>query len=244
MSSDTRLIDEFLSGLADRLTEHYRHPDCAGHDTPHIMRMLMKEGDIRKVVDYFDHQEWIAAVWLHNLDRAPNLQSIIGTNGLEKAVMAFLNDSPFTQDAIARVADAVAQHSKRDDEPRDSPLLTALRIADKLDRLGPIGALTAAMIHGPKMPIYEPDDPFGMISTEEGRLKSIYNDLFRLLEWVDMLPSDAARSLINRVDLLALINFVRALAAQISIMHQEENPVEAQIQKALGRHYETFALPH
>lgn len=236
--------DRFVRELADKLRKPYEHTQCAGHDVWHVQRMLILGERIRTILD-FDWYEFVAAAWLHNLDRAPQYRGPICTvfGSVAGLALDFLKDSPFSEEARQRIALAAATHGKKDDEPGDSTLLTALRIADKLDRFNPLGALTAAMIHGYRIPLYDPDDPFGYESTEYDRLKTVYNDFFRLLEWVDMLPSDEARGLIDRAGLLALIDFIRSFGAYVARLHTLKPNTEEDIKRALGRHYETFAFP-
>jgi len=52
------------------------------------------------------------------------------------------------------------QHGKKDDEPNDSSLLTVLRVGDKLDRLGSIGLVMAALHRGLNLPLFDSQKPF------------------------------------------------------------------------------------
>jgi hypothetical protein len=240
--TDSQEIKDFVEGLSSTLEFEYSAPRTpGGHDADHIKRMLRMESKIASVLD-FDPWEYRVAVWLHNLDRIEAFRAPLKQKGVFGYVeRVVLEGSPFSPAARARIAYAVSRHAKKDDEPGDSSLLTALRIADKLDRLGPLGILSAAAFRGGELPLYDARSPFGYASTAEERLKSVYNDFFRVLEWVGMLPSDAARSLINREHLAAYVAFLRALGKELSDRLEVEDRVEDDIRRALGSYHAEFA---
>lgn len=241
----------FIRRLKDKLMPYYALPHApGGHDVWHVLRVAQMGPKIRdrcRQLD-FDLEQFEVAAWLHNIDRVDpflseirRLQSFGWLDGpvpLTVVTMAFFKEAhPFTPEAVDRIVDSVVRHSKKNDEPDDSHLLTALRIADKLDRLNPVGFLSAVVDNGMRLPIYDPTCPFGEISTVEGRMKTLYEVFFRLLEWVPMLPSDEARSLIVKEDLRACIDFVRSMGRQVAREHEVSNIVETQIKRALGSYY-------
>lgn len=232
----------FLENLKNRLQQPYSHTLVAGHDTYHVRRMELLGPKIATFLD-FDMDEYVAAVWLHNLDRAPaSVLPNIGTSFYEQA-MGYLADSNFDAEAKERIAITAATHQKRDDEPGDSTLLTAVRIADKCDRMGPIGIMTSSMIYGYQLPIHPGDKPVALTNTALSKMQTIYDDFFRILEWVNMLPSDKAREvMIDPVALRSFIDFVRALAQEISVRFGVENHSEQDIKRALGKFYDTYAI--
>lgn len=240
----------FNQALAERLHDPYTPPNISGgHDFTHVERMCRMEPDIKKRTGLdFDHNEFVAAVWLHNLNRCNDkqiketIEAASGAAGSKKEELAnycriILANSPFDLEQRERIIDAVLQHDKKDDESDDSPLLTALQIADKLDWLGTLGILAIAAHSGARFLPYNPDKPFGYDSTAEKKLKSIYNDFFRVLEWYGMLPSDEARSLVDIRKLRFFIQFLRMLGEEIAEATGEENLVDDNIRKALGPYY-------
>lgn len=238
-----------------------------GHDTTHVERLISIGKIVQRITKLqFDWNEFVAAVWLHNLDRALKLRkeieergaawaqknqayfddlihdeedvkAFIRVRGLEIYCRELLEWSPFNEDARDRIVDAVLHHSKFADEPGDSPLLTALRIADKVDRMGPSGIRDAAAHRGQVLPPYDEQRPFGYGSTEEDRMKTLYDDLFRILEWYGMLPSEEARRVVNMEYFCFYILYVRMLGKEIADRLGIENKVEEDIKQALGQHY-------
>jgi len=244
----------FIRRLKEKLMPYYELPHALGdHDVWHVSRVAQMGRKIKnrcRQLD-FDLVEFEVVAWLHNIDRVEPFRSEIGRlrneGNSETAALAlvasefFSEEHPFVPQAVARIVDAVAQHSKKDDERGDSHLLTALRIADKLDRLNPVGFLSVVVGSAADLPIYNPKCPFGVGSTVEGCMKSIYETFFRLLEWVPMLPLDEARALIEKNDLRACIDFVRALGIQLARENGVPNMVEDDIKKALGPYYRFYA---
>ena len=234
---------DFLLELEKILEPYYRPGQIAGgHDVEHVRRMVSMGFTIAAGIPSltFNQEEYRASVWLHNLDRVPEFKRFLESTSPQQVIGNFLQSSNFDEEAKLRIADAVIQHPKKDDDPKDSCLLTALRIADKLDRLNLLGVISA-VAHRSTLFIYDPRQPFGYNSTEEGRLKSIYNDFMRVLEWVGMLPSDEARALIVPEDFAAYIAFLRALGALLSRVCNVENRIEDDLQKALGEYYTKYA---
>lgn len=225
----------------------------------------------------FDMGEFEAAAWLHNLDRTRSLKDrikargeewaklhleeylrldpdeddrerLIHSKGVEMTCFDRLRGGPFDGEAQARIVDAVMQHNKKDDDlERDSTLLTAIRIADKLDRFGALGVLASAAFRGSDLLAYDPDQPFDYLSTVEGKLKSLYNDLFRILEWYGMLPYDWAREMVVLKRMDFFVNFIRTLGEEIAEATGKPNWSEGDIKKALGQYYDQVAIetiPH
>jgi len=233
------LNEEFLTYLEDQLRPRYALPaGVGGHDVTHVERMVAMEPKIATILD-FDPDEYVVAAWLHNIDRNPETKKRIKEEhiSIQELCHEFLVSSPFDGDARVRIVNAVVQHPKKDDDPGDSTLLTALRIADKIDRMGPLGVIASTAFRGSELPPYDTKHPFGYSSTVEGKLRSIYNDLFRILEWYGMLPSEKARALVNRERLLFFVNYIRELGAEIAETTRLPNRVEDDIRRALGDHY-------
>ena len=217
--------DNFLSGLEASLTPHLLYPNAPReNDLTHANRLIRPAPEIgRRCRLDFDEGEFRAAALLHEIDRSTSLHQPIIELGqrryrnnsgnkpkdefLKKAgIEIFLKDklsnSCFGLEARDRITRTVLEHSKRgDDLEHDPHLLTALRIADKLDRMGPYGICTAIIHHCPALPLFDPISPFGYKSTVEGKLGSVYDDWMRVFEWYAMLPFDAARAMAQAMTL-------------------------------------------
>jgi hypothetical protein len=185
----------------------------------------------------FDEREFEYAAWLHNFDRVKAKQGAIRANGIGQVCRCLLKESALKRKAIERIVDAVEKHSKMD-QPDDSPLLTALRSADRLDWLGVIGIAAAAMSWG-ENGFYGNPDPFRR--WHSGEKKNFYQDFMFQTEWYRMLPSDGVRSLADPY-MPARLLFIRAFAAEVSARLHVPNPVEDDLQKALGKFYVKWRL--
>ncbi|MBI2064444.1 MAG: hypothetical protein HYT62_00100 [Candidatus Yanofskybacteria bacterium] len=201
------------------------------HDWTHPSRML-KIGEKLKHFILFDNREFKAAVTLHNVDRIKSYRERIFNEGFGTVCRNLLFGIGFSEEAENRIIDAVEKHSKLD-KPDDSSLLIALRSADRLDWLGPIGVVGAAYmwtING----MYGDPDPFTL--TERGNPRNFYQDAIRQTEWYRMLPSDEVRSIVDP-HMPGRLCFLRSFAAEISDRHGIENMVERDLKRALGLHY-------
>lgn len=235
-------MSSFLEDLATSLRKVYVVPYVGrGHDFYHVERMVARGFQLARYLK-FDMDEYVAAVWLHNVDRCKALEpEWTARGGLRPYLGDLLEKSGFSPEAKERITVAVLEHSKKDDEPHDSPLLTALRVADKLDRLCPIGIVDAAA-GWHHLPIFDPHEPFGYDATEAGEHgtrghQSIYQTYYRVLEWVAMLPA-WARELIRREHIRLFITFLRLLGAQAAEQFGVEDRTEEDIRRALGPCYD------
>lgn len=237
---------QFLRELEAKLTPHYTPPACpGGHDFlhvksmiqlgPQIQSLMMTEENKRFELFYYD-----ITCWLHNIDRPHEFKKQIGGDKRKLVDICdnYLSGSPLSTEKYLLVVNAVVEHPKfKDDLVNDSYLLTAVRIADKVVRLGPDGIVSAAAFRGPELLAYDPNNPFGYQSTVEGKLKTVYNDFMRVLEWYGMLPFDWARDLVKLEDINTYLNFVRSFGRMIAKRCGVKNLVEEDIQKALGAYY-------
>ncbi len=241
----------------------------AGNDIDHIRRVIQIAESARgidlnhnRVLD-FDSDELRAAALLHEMDRSKSLgkrvlrsgkkwaknhlsqgeflnEKALRKIGIRQMVLYYLRGSGFSTEAKTRIVNAVIEHPKfADDLENDSGVLIALRIGDKIDRMGPLGLISAAAHRGGSASLYDFNHPFGYGSTEEGRLKTIYDDHFRVFEWYAMLPCNAARRL-AKPRFLIRIFFMRELAKEIASASGVKNRVEEDLRKALGMYYEEF----
>ncbi|MBI2476190.1 MAG: hypothetical protein HYV67_03030 [Candidatus Taylorbacteria bacterium] len=150
------------------------------------------------------------------------------------------------EEVAARIIQAVEEHSKFLDSENDSPVLQALRLADKWDRVGVLGGISGFQWLGCKMPAYEPKHPFGYGSTAEAEpgkkgYETLYQNFYRILEWYAVFP--LIRKLIKRHPwrFEHLLFFIRAFAREVSEAHGVPNTVEDDINKCLGEYYEMWA---
>ncbi len=229
----------WLNTVIADLRSRYTSPAVSGsHDYTHCERLVRWGGQIQGLMGLehplvFDPLEYEAACWLHNLDRVHDCEDF------RKECKGLLAQSPFSEEAQDRIYDTVFQHSKKDDDPGDSDLLQALRIADKVDRFSVSGVLGAGQ-YAPHLLPYNPDAPFGYESTEEEHVNEadLYRLFFRPIEWYAMLPSDDARLLIPRRSLRYAIETVRLLAEEAAWHAGVPNRVEDDLREALGPYYE------
>lgn len=233
---------KWLLELKTKLTPIYTPPAIAGgHDVTHVLRMEHMFPRMRKYFSRYgmvNREEYIAAVWLHNLDRS-SLVSPQSHDRTKTVCEEMLSASPFDYDAQSLITDAVLQHSKWDDHPEDSILLQALRLADKTDRIGIIGIICGAAFRGSRMLPYNPDDPFLYQALAETDMKTLFHDYWRILEWWPKYPQ--LREFVGEKPIFQFINFVREYAAHIAESHCVPNTVEENIAKALGTYYQTFS---
>lgn len=243
----------YFQWLRVDLLRHYTPPNVnPSYSWNHVNEMLRFGPLIKELRSHsgFNLTEFEVAVLLHNTDRSATLRQAMGiteaTNAdnfkiaWRKLLEIFLEQSLFTQAEKVRIINAVLQHSKKHDEPSDSALLTALRIADKVVRFGPLGMMGQVANNRGHL-FYDSSRPFGYEDTVETSLTTVYHDHMRVLEWYGMLPSDEARGLIKGSWLRAQIISLRGLGEQIAFYTGATNTVEEDIRKALGRHYEDVA---
>ena len=238
---NTNVWERLTMSLAEKLSPIYIVPRAQGcHDLPHVTRMVAMADEICELIGV-DKYVFQITVWLHNADRIPEFKEQIETMGLELFLRGFF-PMDFPTSMTEEIIDAVLKHSKKDDESQDSPLLQALRLADKWDRIGLFGAVSGFEWLGCKLPSYDPEHPYGYGSTAEGQYKTLYQNLFRVLEWYGM--SVQVRVLAERhpCKMRNLLFFIRAYAQEISEAHDLRNTSEDDIKKALGEHYEKWAL--
>jgi HD superfamily phosphodiesterase len=235
-------MEEFLKGLIAELVALYA-PEIngyGGHDWTHPRRMELMAGEIQEFLE-FDRHEFIASVWLHNMDHSPSLKKLIQAQTLKGAVRSLLASSPFSTEAIERIADAVDEHWVKDDRPGDSGLRRALRLADKWDRVGMIGTTCSAAFLGSKILPYDPRKPFGYDNASlAGYEQSCFSNTFKIIEWYRMYPLVRSMAGKHPRRMHKLIRFVRDWAEEIAETHGVENLVEDDLKKALGEFYEKF----
>ena len=234
---------ELLESLKVRLTPLYTQPIATGgHDLPHVVRVAEMYPQICDLAPGVDETLYKITAWLHNLDRCPLLQKgVIKTKGFRQVLFDHLDASDLTQKDKGAVVDAVLQHNKRNDEPGNSPLLKALRIADKWSRIDVIGITAGIAWLGGELPLYHVKKPFVYGSTAEGEWKTHYGNFFRIIEWYTMYPD--IRELVRRQPqgFEEVLFFVRAWGRAVAAAHNVQNTVEDDLKKCLGPYYKDWA---
>lgn len=228
----TETVAGYLAWLSGMLEPFYATGVVVpGHDVSHVLRMVARAPEVTTLPD-LDQGELVAAIWLHNLDRAPALG--VSLAEVETASLRYLTGSPFADDARRRVAVAAGEHSKKHDEPGDSPVLIALRVLDKVDRMNALGVITAAACHGASKPLYVAREPFCYALSDGGQPYSVYDDIAgRIMEWPAMIPP-GLRYLIDVQGMRDVVSYVRNLAGHVCRIHGLTNGVESDLVKALG----------
>lgn len=229
-------FDSYYTKLINQLEPLYQPQvmGTGGHDVNHIHRMLKMEAEISEFLD-FDSLEYKTVVWLHNVDRS---SLIVDKKNLKTVLQNLLRKSYFDDITKERIISAVLQHSKKDDELTDTTLLRALRLADKWDRIGAIGIVDMVAFRGSSILAYDLLEPFGYGLTAEGRMKTLYQSFFRVLEWYADFPLVRRLSKKHPERIKFLLNFIRAFGAEVALNHNIENQAEIDIRKALGIYYD------
>lgn len=228
----------FYNELIDELSPLYELPHViGGHTVAHVRGVERLGENIFPRMPEVDPFEYRVAAWLHNIDRCVALKTAVAkSGGLPEYLRLVLSESPFEEGAQARIVDAVLQHGKKDDDlVKDSPLLTAIRIADKLDRFTPLNLL-AGPAHRSNLPHYDEKQPFGYQTSADCHLKFfLWN-----VEWYRMLPYDWARDLVVGNYFRQFLRFLREFGRDIAERHSIPNGIEDDLRTALGSHYDQW----
>ena len=226
-----------MASLRTGLGKVYRPPTAiGGHDIQHIERLLLMYREISELIPGVSEFEYEIAVWLHNLDRYPALLASSGALNLTCLIHLYLAPGKLEPETTERIITAVMEHSKKDDGTNDSPLLQALRLADKWDRIGILGITDSFSWKGPQLPAYEKTG-FGYGSTAEGSMTCHYQNFYRVLEWYTMYP--LIRELVRRKPhrFEHLLACIRMFAREVSEAQDVPNTVEDDIARCLGNFY-------
>jgi len=229
----------FLEKLEEMVSPLYLI--LGGHEPDHCQRMIKMFGEISFLTPGVKSDEFAAAVWLHSLDRVEGFKKL-SKEALAVVLNGFLAESGFFEPKKKSIVGAILEHSKFKDGPDDSPLLHALRLADKWDRIGLLGVVSGFMFLGTKMPMYRAEKPFGYGPTAEGEkgYQTIYENFFRVLEWYPLFP--LLRELVRRHPkrFWNFLGCIRVFGEEVSEAHGVPNTVEADIRRCLGEFYEDW----
>lgn len=229
----------FYETLVAKLEPLYHVPHVlGGHDAVHVRGVERLGEKILPHMPTVDQTEYRVTAWLHNLDRCLAIKEelVVTAGGLTAYLHVMLSESPFNQAGRNRIVDAVLQHGKKEDDlAHDSSLITAIRIADKLDRLTPLNMMSGPA-HRSGIPHYDLEQPFGYKTSKDCHLKFfLWN-----VEWYEMLPYDWARRLVDPYFFRQFLSYLRELGRDIAERHGIENKIEEDIRMALGSYYEEW----
>lgn len=231
---------DFYNTLVFTLEPLYHLPHVlGGHDMLHVKRMEKLGERILPNMPTVDPAEYKVTVWLHNLDRCVALkEDIVKRGGIQVFMRLLLQNSPFGEEQKERIIDAVSRHNKRDDDlTNDSPLLIALRIADKLDRFTPLNIMSGSA-HRSNIPHFDFGMPFDYRNNKPCHLKYyLWN-----VEWYGMFPYDWARNLVDKEFFAGFLSFIRQTGRDISERLEIPNEIEKELRLALGRYYDEWSV--
>jgi uncharacterized protein len=169
--------------------------DDPGHDTTHCLRVAL--WTLRLGEGGIDRREAIAAALLHDAVNVPKDAPERASASVLSARLAarILADAGFSGDAIARVCEAIEDHSySRGALPR-SALGRALQDADRLEALGALGVLRAATC-GARLGAryFDPNDPWARQRELDARRFTIDHFFEKLLVLEGTLHTEAGRA--------------------------------------------------
>lgn len=181
-----------MDNLITRVKEIYKEY-VPGHDVKHTLRVA---GLAKKIAvsENYDVDEAVAAALLHDIGRTCELvEELHAEASLEMARETLNECTNFSQDTIARIIDAVAQHSNKTSTGK---LANILQDADKLDGIGAIG-VARAYISKSHVDDYLPE--LMMEDYNDGRkVNSLVAQLRLQMEWFDMLYTKTAKEMASR----------------------------------------------
>lgn len=150
------------AGLAGLLARIRADADGdASHDVGHVLRVAL--WTVRIAGDTVPRREAVAAALLHDLVNVPkdSPDRARASELCAEAAVPLLRDAGFDEAAVARMHDAIRDHSFSRGAVPTGPLGRALQDADRLEALGAIGILrTAATGQRMGARFFDDDDPF------------------------------------------------------------------------------------
>lgn len=205
-----------------RVVESQEHSD-PGHDLAHSLRVAL--WTLRLGQGEIDEAEAIAAALLHDLVNVPKSSSERASASERSAERAseLLPSAGFTPEAVARIGQAIEDHSfSRGAVPR-SALGRALQDADRLEALGALGVLRTASCGARMGARYvELADPWAKHRPLDDRSFTIDHFFVKLLLLEQTLHTEAGRAEARRRTAF-MRDFLRELGEELG----EPAPAEA-----------------
>lgn len=181
-----------MDKLTSRVAELYK-TYIPGHDLKHTLRVASLAKKIAESENY-DADEAIAAGLLHDIGRTDDIaEELHAEAGLNVAREALNSCTDFSDDAVERILDAIAQHSNI---ASFGKLANILQDADKLDGLGAIGISRAYVskyqIHDYHQDLLTKDFNVGR------KVNSIVAQIRMQMEWFGMMYTESAKKMAKR----------------------------------------------
>lgn len=202
--------------LADaRARDAAEHPPDPSHDTAHLLRVA--RWTLRLGGDEVDPREAVAAALSHDAVKLPKNSPDRANASVRAAAHAAqrLPTLGFAPAAVARIADAVRDHSFSRGAVPATPLGRALQDADRLEALGAIGLLRCVST-GVRMDAawFHPDDPFARARPLDDVAFSVDHFFAKLLKLPATMRTEAGRAEAER-RVAVLRAFLEALAHEL-----------------------------
>lgn len=183
------------------LLEHIsqQNEEDSAHDLAHLLRVA--NWTMRLGGSGVNQEEAVAAALLHDLVNVPknHPDRAKASEFSAKAAEPLLAKAGFTPDSIARVQEAIRDHSFSRGAVPQSPLAKALQDADRLEAVGAIG-LMRVFSTGARMGTryFDPEDPWAQ-KRELNDLKFSVDHFFtKLLKLAPSFQTEAGRQEANR----------------------------------------------
>jgi uncharacterized protein len=204
------LADPALAALVKDVQP--RLDDDAGHDFDHCLRVALwtvRLGESAGV----DVREAITAAFLHDIVNLPKDSPERSQASVRSAALAreILPRFAFDDDAVARVADAIRDHSYSRGAVPESALGKALQDADRLEAVGVLGVfrtVTCGVRMGARY--FHADDPWAEHRVLDDARYTLDHFFEKLLKLEDTLHTDAGRNEARR-----RTDFMRAALRQL-----------------------------
>ncbi|MFL5815547.1 MAG: HD domain-containing protein [Bdellovibrionia bacterium] len=170
-------------------------PIDPGHDLAHFLRVAL--WTLKIVGNQIETREAIAAALLHDIINVPKnspLRKEASRLCAEEAERV-LPQYGFSQDAIARISEAIRCHSFSRGEIPKTPLAMALQDADRLEALGSIGIMRCISV-GARMngEYFHSSDPWAKSRALNDSQYSIDHFYVKLLKLPDSMTTAAGRA--------------------------------------------------
>lgn len=185
------------------------------HDTSHALRVAL--GTLRLGGSEVDAREAIAAALLHDAVNLPkdSPERQLASERSAEAARARMPELGFAPEAVARIADAVRDHSWSRGATPATALGRALQDADRLEALGAIGLLRCVST-GVRMggQWFDADDPWAEHRPLDDTTYSVDHFFAKLLALPDTMRTEAGRTeAVRRAEYL--LGFLEQLGAEL-----------------------------
>lgn len=183
-----------------------------GHDIAHFLRVA--RWTVRIGGAEVDRREALAAALLHDVVNVPKDSPDRSRASELCAAVAHevLPRHGFSPEAVARIADAVRDHSYSRGAVPQTPLGRALQDADRLEALGALGIFRTATCGARMGALYaHPDDPWAKNRPLDDMRYSVDHFFVKLLGLADTLNTEAGRQEARR-----RTDFMRAFLDQLA----------------------------